>query len=71
MTAGPSTSTCGQGRDRLGRGAQAGDLRGGGHFGLVRADAAHREKCGAYTDVVDRVLTEQGRWSTLRLVPRS
>ncbi|WP_406437297.1 DUF2255 family protein [Streptomyces sp. NBC_01613] len=35
------------------------------------ADAAYREKYGAYTGIVDHVLTEQARESTLRLVPRS
>ncbi|AEM84055.1 DUF2255 family protein [Streptomyces violaceusniger] len=33
-------------------------------------DAAYRAKYGAYTGIVDRVLTEQARESTIRLAPR-
>ncbi|MFJ6459731.1 DUF2255 family protein [Streptomyces sp. NPDC091387] len=33
-------------------------------------DAAYREKYGRYTDIVEHVLTEQARSSTLRLEPR-
>ncbi|MCT9081747.1 DUF2255 family protein [Streptomyces fulvoviolaceus] len=33
-------------------------------------DAAYRRKYGSYTGIVDHVLTEQSRQSTIRLVPR-
>ncbi|MER6111839.1 DUF2255 family protein [Streptomyces hirsutus] len=41
---------------------------GPGEFADV--DAAYREKYGRYTSIVEHVLTEQARASTLRLEPR-
>ncbi|MEK8144596.1 DUF2255 family protein [Streptomyces sp. M10(2022)] len=52
------------------RGPAGSDLPRGRTREYAAVDAAYREKYGHYTSIVEHVLTEQARTSTLRLEPR-
>ncbi|MFD4507339.1 DUF2255 family protein [Streptomyces sp. NPDC058457] len=59
-----------QGRINAGGVRQDVTFRPADHDEYAAVDAAYREKYGRYTSIVEHVLTDRARESTLRLEPR-